>query len=335
MPRFLFFRHAQSQNNANRKALDRDWNGSVPHIRPLEARARLPDPDLTEDGVRQAENLGRVLPKMCIGQTLVACSPFLRTLRTIESSLEVLSVRNDVDVLCHGLLFELGGCYHMDKTYGGLSKEEISQWISVQKYIHIDGWFYGRTHRETKEEYILRVQSVVQWIQGLLDSHYNTIVFMTHGAFMARVIRALLSIPDEIWITHANTAYTSILWDKDQGFLLEGINQKSHIPHESQSGDTPSDGWWPAIYKKKTVFHALDSLPQKYPILYEEIKALCTYSCSREIESRSVFFVHFDHHTLCSWVQYDPIAQTKYEKQHVFGDADTSFDTFVTKSCSK
>ena len=335
MPRFLFFRHAQSDNNAIRKKLDQDWNGSVAHIRPLEARQRRPDPGLTKDGVRQAQNLGRVLPQMCVGRTLVACSPFLRTLLTLEPSLEQLNPRVDVDILCHGLLYELGGCYHMSKTYSGLSQEEIARWISVQKCVHIDGWFHGRTHRESKEEYVLRVQTVVQWIRGFLNSDYETIVFMTHGAFMARVIRSLLSIPDEVWITHANTAYTSLLWDKDQGFLLEGINQKSHIPLELQSGDTPGDGWWPAIYKRETVFHILDDLLQKYPILYEEMKARRSYSCSKEIEERSVFFVHFYHHTLCAWVQYDPHTQTQYEWQHHTDEADEAFYRFVADICSK
>lgn len=335
MPRFLFFRHAQSYNNLVRTKLDQDWNGSIAHIRPLEARQRRPDPGLTEDGLRQSQNLARVLPQMCDGRTLVACSPFLRTLLTLEPSLPQLIHRQDVDVICHGLLYELGGCYHMSKTHSGLGQEDIARWIAVQKYVHIDGWFHGRTHRETKEEYVLRVQVVVQWIRSLLNSDYDTVVFLTHGAFMARVIRSLLSIPDEVWITHANTAYTSLLWDKEQGFLLEGINQKAHIPHDLQSGDTPADGWWPAIYKRETVFHALGSLPKKYPILFEEMKAARTYACSTEIEERSVFFIRFHHHTLCAWVQYDPHNQTQYERQQISGDADEEFDDFVVRGCSK
>ena len=330
MPRFLFFRHAQSHNNAVRKTLDEEWGGSVAHIRPLEARKRQPDPDLTEVGVKQSQLLGTVLPQMCRGKTLVACSPFLRTLRTLEPSLDKLRLRTGIDVLCHGLLFELGGCYHMKQVYAGLSQAEISKWISSQEHVHEQGWFYDYFRRETKSEYVHRVDRVVHWIYELLDSDYETIVFMTHGAFMARVIRAILSIPDDVWITHANTAYTSMLWDKEHGFLLEGINQKSHIPYALQCGDSPADGWWPAIYKRESVFHALDCLPQKHPVLYEEIISTRSYISPKEVDDRSVFFIHFDHHSLCAWVQYDPKTNTTYDLMNKTAErVDIDFEDFV------
>lgn len=275
-------------------------------------------------------SLGEVLPNLCRGKTLVACSPFLRTLQTLAPSLAKLNQRADVDVLCHGLLFELGGCYHMKKAYPGLNQIEISKWISKQQCVHEQGWFYGRAQRETKEEYVHRVEKVVEWIHALVESEYETIVFMTHGAFMARVVRALLSIPDEVWITHANTAYTSMLWDKNHGFLLEGINQKSHIPLSLQSGDSPADGWWPAVYKRETVFHALDCVPRKHSKLYKELIEQRQYFCSEEIDERSTFFFHFDHHTLCAWVQYDPVTNTSYDLiQNTVEPKKNAFEDFV------
>ena len=144
MPRFLFFRHAQSQNNEIRKALDKEWEGSVPHIRPLEARKRKPDPDLTELGLKQAQNLGEILPQYCRGRTLIACSPFLRTLRTLE----YCNFREDVDVLCHDYLS--WGCYHMKQTYPGMKPKKYPNGFK-SRFVDEHGWFHGHSARESKK----------------------------------------------------------------------------------------------------------------------------------------------------------------------------------------
>ena len=336
MPRFYLFRHAQSTNNALRRKLDEEWKGAAPYIRPIEARKRVADPTLTEIGVAQAKNLSFFLPNICLGKTLVACSPFQRTIDTLSPTFAQLKSRDDIDLLCHGLLYELGGCYRMDKTYSGMGSEEISTWFPQQEHIGEGGWFFGRKHRENKAELKVRVDAIITWLKNLKTDKYETIILMMHGALMARIIRALLSIPDDFWITHANTAYTSFLWDEQEGFLLESMNQKSHIPFHLQFGDRPEDGWWPAIYKREVVFHSLINIPKDYPYLYSEIQKTRVFPNTAEIDARSMFLLCFEHHRLCAWVQYDARMQKVYPKVQIDigGESNDEFDIFVQENTS-
>jgi hypothetical protein len=99
---------------------------------------------------------------------------------------------------------------------------------------------------------------------------------------------------------------TSFLWDQQQGFLLEGINKKGHIPGRLLSGDAPKDGWWPAIYHREVAFLSLKSIPTEHRYLFQEVVAARTYTTEQIIDARSVFYMGFYHHTLCAFIQYDP-----------------------------
>ena len=101
MPRFHLIRHAQSQNNTLRLDLGEEYNNSARHIRPLDARKRHPDPSITKLGEEQAAHLRSVLNSLCVGKTLVVCSPFIRAIQTIAPSLAWLRSELRVVLLCH------------------------------------------------------------------------------------------------------------------------------------------------------------------------------------------------------------------------------------------
>jgi hypothetical protein len=195
----------------------------------------------------------------------------------------------------------------MGNALSGLSADEISDYFPIQRHISREGWFGSRTHRETLIGLQERVSVVYEWLLELRDlQEYDTVIMITHGAFMARLIRKVLSIPSENWITHANIAMTSFLWDKEKGLLLEGINRTAHIPVALHTGDSPKDGWWPAIYHREVVFLSLREIPTVYVYLYKEILDARPDRTEENIDERSIFFCGFFHHTLCGFVQYDP-----------------------------
>ena len=142
---------------------------------------------------------------------------------------------------------------------------------------------------------------------------------------------AILSIPEHVWITHVPSisSYCGI----ENMVFTEGINQKSHIPYELQCRSA-EDGWWPAIYKRENVFHVLDSVPQNHPYLYRELKIYDLFLFPRW--TSAVYFFHFQHHTLCGWVQCDLDTSTKYSlHQNVHAKAAPTLKTCLWLGCSK
>ena len=140
---------------------------------------------------------------------------------------------------------------------------------------------------ERVKKYILRVQSVVQWIRELWITPTRPLSSW-RTVLLTRVIRLILSIPEEV--DHMRIQHTPpCCKDKNQGFLLEGINQKSHIPHDLQSGDTQADGWWPAIYKKEKVFMFLIPTTEVSDLVWGNEDHM-NYSCAQDVNEKCIFY---------------------------------------------
>lgn len=302
MPRFLFFRHAQSINNVLHKRLKLEISSDM-GIRPLEARERGPDPELSLMGIQQAMALADNMHRFCEGKTLVVSSPFRRTLDTLAASLEFLQQRPSTDIMCHGQIYEIGGCFHMNKSYAGFGKKEIEKYCTEMIDIDEAGWFSQRKTRESYTELQKRIEKVYDWCVQLRDeAKYDTIILFTHGAFQARLIRRIIQMSEDVWICHANTGYTSLLWDKEKGCLLEGINKTDHIPEELRTGDSVLDGWWPAISQRGYSVLAVPNVPSKHQYLHEEITSIRGVGKNDE---ESTFFCVFQKDELCGFVEYN------------------------------
>ncbi|MEC7988168.1 MAG: GNAT family N-acetyltransferase [Myxococcota bacterium] len=314
MTQFYMIRHAQSENNTLHLSLSLQYQQNYRHVRPIEARRRHQDAKLSDLGERQAAALSQYLPKLVKGKTVLVCSPMQRAIDTIVPSLPHL---NDVDLWCHGKLYEVGGCYKLDRAYPGLTPIELRTYFSRLVRIPDRGWYSEHHAQETPMDLHDRVEQMYRWMQEMRDSEYETVIVVSHGAFMAQLISRILET-ELILIAHANTGMTQFLWDSQKGFLLQGVNDCRHIPHGLRSGDSLSDGWWPT-HKKWDVYVArFASFPQNYPALYRETLQLreefllpkegLTVSDYRESDARSVHFAAFLKSALLGFVQYDPIS---------------------------
>lgn len=301
MPQFHVIRHAQSNNNALQLQLAKAYNHQSRYIRPIIYRNRHHDAALTDIGYKQAEHLIAPLLTLCRGKTLIAVSPMLRAIQTIKPSLAHV-LKKDISLVCHGLLYEVGGCYHLKEARPGLSRDEIAKFFPEQLHIPKDGWFAQRTERETRVELAERVNEVVLWLESLVAAEtFDTVILISHGAFMARLLRKILSMPEDIWLCHANTGLSSFRWDKRQGFLLQSINSTAHIAPELQTGASQADGWWPAVYKKEYAMMSFEDVPHRYPQLYTEI---CGYVQKDAEDSQKIYFCAFHHTELLGLISY-------------------------------
>jgi len=272
MPQFHLIRHAQSANNVIHQKLSFEYQQDRGKIRPIEARMRHHDPALSACGYKQAENLKNTLPTLIDEHSLIICSPMKRALETLIPSLATCRQKG-ATIICHGLIYELGGCYHMQNTFPGITKDELLLHFDSCVSVPEAGWYANHQHRETKEELGIRLLSVATWLtKKMQENQYRNIVLITHGAFMARLLRHIVQMPHDIWISHANTGITSFLWDKKDGMLLRNINNTQHIPTELRTGDSLQDGWWPAVSKRDFVIHTLHHLEKDHQVLFQEIQ---------------------------------------------------------------
>ena len=312
MTQFYIIRHAQSENNTLHQALARTFDNNFLQVRPLEARKRHQDAPLSAMGEQQAEALALYLPTLVQGKTVVVCSPMRRAIQTIVPSISALP---NAEFWCHGKLYEVGGCYKLNRAYPGLTSAELENYFSKLLQVPSDGWYAEHDTRETLPALKKRVELLYRWLLSMRDSGYDTVILVSHGACMAQLISRILGT-ELCLIAHANTGFTQFLWDAQKGFLLRAINRIAHIPPSLLSGDGLEDGWWPT--QKEWTLHIarLDTLPVAHPKLYAETVALReTHLLSheglkadayQEIDVRSIHFLAFKKSALLGMVQYDP-----------------------------
>ncbi len=232
-------RHAQSTNNAL-----------------VNQRERVQDPELTELGQRQAQNLAEHLaegihPEMTIGISeedtttrrkqgyginRLYCSAMKRAMQTARPVGEALKLSTEVWIDIH----EVGGIYLDDFEtetkvgYPGQTRPEIMAEFPnfvLPGEVTDEGWWnkgyedwpgcHGRAIRVARQLHRLAEQLT-----------HERIAIVTHGGFIDALLKALLNqSPSPIFFFHHyNTAITRIDFLPDKRLHFRHINRVNHIP---------------------------------------------------------------------------------------------------------
>jgi 2,3-bisphosphoglycerate-dependent phosphoglycerate mutase len=217
MTEILLIRHGQSANNA------------------LDEQLRVPDPGLTEIGVRQAEALATWLKDHAV--THLYCSPFLRSLETMRplANVQSLPVRVRSD------LFELGGCYSgfepgRERGEPGLGRSHLTQayptW-DIDELIQDAGW-WGREY-ETLQQGRLRAAAVAGWLAAELGQIRGLHVLIIHADFKRLLLAAMFG--EVTWVEHGVDLEQARLWNTGvtrcrftaEGWELLQFNATPHL----------------------------------------------------------------------------------------------------------
>jgi len=219
LPCLLLIRHAQSQNNA------------------LKDQFRVPDPNITDLGVIQAEKLATSVERLA--PTVLYCSPFLRSLETTKRIADKTGnfpiVRQDI--------YEQGGC-HRGYLAGqrvaelGMNRETLSRHYAgwhLDERINDQGW-YDLDHYETVHEARQRARRVRQWYESETQLHcvQDRVAMVIHADFKLRLLEAFLdddTIKEQLGEI-INTSITRLSLNQGR-WRIDYWNVFSHLdPHE-------------------------------------------------------------------------------------------------------
>ncbi|MBM3601899.1 MAG: histidine phosphatase family protein [Alphaproteobacteria bacterium] len=264
----ILVRHAESTNNMLYDVIRTQHGAQVSETAFMheEARARHPDPGLSERGLRQLEHLQSYqwhdyfLKTGAFPKCKVFSSPMRRCLQTAQAIGISLQSCMDGPITVHPSLFEEGGCYHRqaDGTPVGLPG---STWCDISaQFPDFDclqatprGW-YDRPHMETSAEFDARAHEMVGWIwsmqQDLKRSGHGALVLVTHGNIMSAIMSILFSgTPSKALYKHSNTGHSHIelfsLGNRNM-VVCQSINKVTHLLNDRQliGGDHTVDDRW-------------------------------------------------------------------------------------------
>ncbi len=196
--RFVLVRHAQSHNN-------RLWaeTGSV--------AARVPDPELTALGRRQADAVATAARRWDWRPTQVYASLMVRALQTAVPLGETL----DLPVRAHPELYEVGGPFvesdGVRTPWPGSPRSVLQRLggrIELPQEASEAGWYAGPYEAEADA-----AERAARVVAGLRAAHApdDVVVLVTHGWFTQHLLRTLLGgtgIPT--WFTVNNAAVSLV-----------------------------------------------------------------------------------------------------------------------------
>ena len=244
MARLYLIRHAQSANNEI-------WDGSNEHP------GRVPDPEITEIGRRQAETLGQHLAhpqaeprqqpfvpsgESHFGLTHVYCSLMTRSILTAEY------IAGACELVLHALpdIFEKHGICDVDDN-GNLQGlpgpgqdyfEQRFPRLKLPQDINADGWWNRPV--EDESAFISRLQNVVAEIRQRLSASDDRIALVAHGDFIDQFINELVGMVrhqpnyDNHWFanwTFHNTSISRIDFVNGSQNVVY-LNRIDHLPNE-------------------------------------------------------------------------------------------------------
>jgi len=220
MARLYLVRHAQSENNVI-------WDGSDDHP------DRLPDPEITELGHRQAQALGehlahpRAEPRQHpfadteqahFGLTHVYCSLMTRSILTGEYIAQACGLK--LEALPD--IFEKHGIYDVDANGNlqglpGPGREYFEQRfdnLELPDELNDDGWW----NRPVEDElsFLQRMQKVVANARQRLSNSDDCIAMVAHGDFIDQFVNELMGVVrhqpnyDNHWVANWTFHNTSI-----------------------------------------------------------------------------------------------------------------------------
>lgn len=211
-------RHAQSHNNAQPDA------------------QRVSDPAITKLGQLQAAKLASRVKDEFSNDTLdgVLCSPFLRTLQTIQPAVQELPIKPRIWTQ----LFEAGGCYDGHepgrlKAKSGMTRSEIAAKFpefSIPEDIDEKGWYRSKGFEQWHEASLRAKQQAAR----LVDEHFGhrkSVLCMIHGDLIALLLSHFHPgnpVLSETNVT--NTSITALRFDqRDAPPVVLSHNDTSHL----------------------------------------------------------------------------------------------------------
>jgi len=225
-------RHGQSTNNYLYTTQD-------------DAIGRSFDPELTDLGQCQAQNLAEYLSKwqsgpdpFCYGITHLYCSPMLRAVDTGLPAAQALGL----PLTAWKDLHEGGGLYLQDEETGEcIGQPGPDRATMAQRFPGLvwppemgDGPWWNRPSDEEPEERMPRAHRV---LTELLMRHpaesSDTVVFFTHAAFYNYFIATLLGLQEHrapVWFSFYNTAITCCEFRPEREVRILFQNRTTHLP---------------------------------------------------------------------------------------------------------
>ncbi len=230
-------RHGQSANNA----IGTDDREEFERLRHY-------DPELTEAGHSQAARLGAYLATSAsngsgagIRIDRLYTSAMHRALQTTRPVAEALGRAPQVWLDIH----ETGGMYFTEsdgRVTGspGITRARFATdfpgWAPPDALTEA-GWWDPSRGEETLEESVARAQRVAAALTDMAEETPElNVALVSHGAFLDRLIRALLGLPmptpeqRRMIYAHNNTGLSKISFTQRWGTLVEYLNRLDHLP---------------------------------------------------------------------------------------------------------
>jgi 2,3-bisphosphoglycerate-dependent phosphoglycerate mutase len=244
MARLYLIRHAQSANNEI-------WDGSD-HM-----DGRSPDPELTTNGHRQAETLGKHLShphaeprqhpfvptkEVHFGLTHVYCSLMTRSILTAGY------IADACDLALHALpdIFEKYGIYDIDDdgNLRGLPGPDRAYFeqrfprLNLPEDFNDAGWWSRPAEDETM--FVERMQRVVDEVRQRLTHSEENVAMVAHGDFIDQFVNQLMGVArhrhnyDNHWVanwTFHNTSISRVDFVNGSHNVVY-MNRIDHLPNE-------------------------------------------------------------------------------------------------------
>ncbi len=237
-------RHAQSQNNASliNDPKDRVFDPSLTELGHLQAQAvgrHLRDgfnPDRIVDAQVGRKPEARSLRGFDIDR--LYCSPMHRTLQTAYHIQQATGLTPHlwVDIHEHGGVFleyddERGVVGYPGKTRAEIESEFPGYVLSDA--ITETGWWTGK-QEDITTAYGRAIRVAEQLDQMVRDGQFQRVAIVTHGTFMAALLKALLNqLPGHgVWFSHHNTAITRVDMRPEGDRWVRSINRVDHLTPE-------------------------------------------------------------------------------------------------------
>ncbi|MBN2472089.1 MAG: histidine phosphatase family protein [Anaerolineae bacterium] len=227
-------RHGQSVNNAIGTEDQEKFE-----------RLRHHDPALTEIGQAQAARLGAYLAASAANGSGITfdrlyTSAMHRALQTTRAVAEALERTPQVWLDIH----ETGGMYSMEsdgqvRGSTGITRARFAAdfpgWAPPDEITEA-GWWDPSRGEETLEDSITRAQRVAGVLYRVAEETPEIrLALVSHGAFLDRLIRALLGLPmptpekRRLLYAHNNTGLSKISFTQRWGTLVEYLNRVDHL----------------------------------------------------------------------------------------------------------
>ena len=223
----FLIRHGESFNNALEDIAD-----------------RVPDPPLTDRGVRQAERLAAHVAagghlyssQRGNGRPLLDelyCSPMIRAMQTAQPIGKALDLSPNVWIDIH----EVGGLFldHGDdgvQGFPGKTRQQIAEEFEgfTADSIADDGWWRGT--REAEQEGRGRAIGVAATLASRAAEEVR-IGLVSHGDFISGLLKAMANhLPSRgVWYEHDNTAITHMNL-ADGRLVVKYMNRTAHLTED-------------------------------------------------------------------------------------------------------